>query len=93
MFLRVGSWSVTRAAHEREHLGGVRVARGAVGGFEVEPQQRLGVARPQVEPPVAEVDGEPVEPVLLGVARTSPATRSITASGSSTRVLISPLCT
>ena len=44
------------------------VARGAVGGFEVEAQQRLGVARTQVEPPVADVDGEAVEPVLLGVA-------------------------
>ena len=54
------SWPRTRA----EHLGRVRVARRRVGGFEVEPQQRLGVARPQVEPPVAAVDGEPVEPVL-----------------------------
>ena len=78
------------AADEREHLGGARVARGAVGRFEVEPQQRFGVARPQVEPPVAEVDGETVEAVLLGVARRRAATCSMTASGSSTRVLISP---
>ena len=56
-----------RAAHDREHFGGALVARGAVGGFEVEPQERLGVARPQVEPPVADVDGEAVEPVLLRV--------------------------
>src|SRR5207247_8205750 len=55
-------------AHEREHFGGVNLAAGGVARFEVEPQQRLGVARPQVEPPVAEVDGEPVEPVLLRAA-------------------------
>ena len=35
--------------------------------LEVQPQQRLGVGRPQVEPPVAEVDGEAVEAVLVGV--------------------------
>ena len=36
-----------------EHLGGVRVARRSVGRLEVQAQQRLGVARTQVEPPVA----------------------------------------
>ena len=62
----------------------------AVGGLEVEAQQRLGVRRPQVEPPVAAVDGEPVEAVLVAGRRTRPATRSMTASGSSTSELISP---
>ena len=65
--------------HEREHLVGVPVARGTVARLEVEAEQRLGVARAQVEPPVAEVDGEPVEAVLLGVDENSAATRSITA--------------
>ena len=46
----------------------MRVARGAVVGFEVEPEQRLGVARTEVEPPVAHVDGEAVEPILHAVA-------------------------
>ena len=36
-------------------------------GFEVEAQQRLGVRRPQVEPPGVELDGEPVEAVLAAV--------------------------
>ena len=40
------------------------VALVACAGLEVEAQQRLGVGRPQVEPPVAEVDGEPVEAIL-----------------------------
>ena len=51
-------------------------------GLEVEAQQRLGVRRPQVEPPLAEVDGEAVEAVLLDTRRTGAATRSITARGS-----------
>ena len=44
----------------------------------------------QVEPPVAEVDGEAVEAVLLRADEYAAATRSMTAAGSSTRVLISP---
>ena len=42
--------------------------------LEVESEQRLGVRRPQVEPPVAEVDGEAVEAVLGvgGVGRGHP---------------------
>jgi len=36
--------------------------------LEVQPQQRLGVGGTQVEPPVAAVDGEPVEAVLGGIA-------------------------
>ena len=75
---------------EGPHLGDVGVARGAGGGFEVEPQQRLGVGRAEVEPPVAEVDGETVDAVLGGTRRRPPATRSMTPAGSSTVVLISP---
>ena len=41
------------------------VALVAVGCFQVEPQQGLGVGRPQVEPPRAAIDGETVEVVLL----------------------------
>ena len=43
-------------------LGGVRRRLG-VGCLDVEPEQRLGVGRAQVEPPVAAVDGQPVEAV------------------------------
>ena len=42
--------------------------RGAVVGFEVEPEQRLGVARTEIEPPVAHVDREAVETILHAVA-------------------------
>src|SRR4051812_46821763 len=37
-------------------------------GFHVQSQQRLGVARPHVEPPVVELYRQPVEPVLPPVA-------------------------
>src|SRR4029077_19486839 len=50
--------SVCLAGEEVEDLGGVLAARRLVGGFQVEAQERLGVAGPQVEPPVAVVDGE-----------------------------------
>ena len=57
-----------QAVDEGEDLGDVRVAHVAASRrFEVEAEQRLGVRRPQVEPPVAEVDGEAVEAVLVGV--------------------------
>ena len=55
------------APHEREHFCGVSFARCDVGRFEVQPQQRFGVARPEVEPPVAAVDGQSVEAVLFVV--------------------------
>ena len=61
-----------------------------VGRFEVQAQQRLGVARAQVEPPVTEIDREPVEPILFARRRRRRRPRSITAAGSSTRRLISP---
>src|SRR4051794_1832119 len=44
----------------------VLVARLPSGGLEVQPQQRLGVRRAQVEPPVGEVHRQPVETVLVG---------------------------
>ena len=49
-----------------EHL----VSHGGHGGcvfrLDVEPQQRLGVGRPQVEPPITTIDGEAVETILFG---------------------------
>src|SRR4051812_30108256 len=52
---------------EVQHLFGVSIARELIRRLDVQPQERLGVARPQVEPPVAGVDGQPVEPVLVAV--------------------------
>jgi hypothetical protein len=43
-----------------------------VGSLEVEAQEGLGVARTQVEPPRAGVDGEAVETVLRLVAYAAP---------------------
>ena len=40
-------------------------------GFEVEAEQRLGVRRPEVEPPRVELDGQPVEVVLAAVGVSS----------------------
>src|SRR4051812_3687003 len=54
-------------ADEGEHLFGVSIARDGVRRLDVQPQQRLGVAGSQVEPPVARVDGQAVEPVLVTV--------------------------
>ena len=73
-----------------EHLGGVSVAREPVGCLEVEAQQRLGVARPQVEPPVARVDGEPVEAVLVARRRTPRRPARSPRAGRRRVVLISP---
>ena len=56
------------------------VAVVAVGGLEVESQQRLGVRRAQVEPPRAAVDGEPVEAVLVEYVENSSLTSSMTAA-------------
>ena len=39
-----------------EHLVEVLLAGSFIGRLEVQPQERLGVRGPQVEPPVAEVD-------------------------------------
>ena len=61
-------------------------------GLDVEPQQRLGVGRPQVVPPVAVVHGQAVEPVD-GAARRPPRGRPPPRRrppGSATSVLISP---
>ena len=44
----------------------VALALGGVPRLEIEPQERLGVRRAQVEPPVAELDCDPVEVVDLG---------------------------
>ena len=46
-------------------LGDMRIARRGVRGLEVEPEQGLGIGRAQVEPPVAAVDGQPIESVLV----------------------------
>src|SRR5918995_172775 len=48
-------------------LGHVLVARRPGRRLQVEPQQRLGVGGAEVEPPVAVVDREAVDPVLGGV--------------------------
>ena len=77
-------------ADERKQFGHMLVAFVAGRRFEVQPQQRLGVRRAQVEPPGAAVDREPVE-AIAGRPANSSATRSMTAVGSSTWVLISPL--
>ena len=45
------SGTPSSGGEQGEHLGHVAVARLAGRGFEVESQQRLGVRRPQVEPP------------------------------------------
>ena len=74
---------------EGEDLGDVRVALGPGRGFEVEAQQRLGVRRAQVEPPVPRSTVSPSSR-SWSASGNAPATRSITASGSSTLVLISP---
>jgi len=42
----------------------VFLARRRVGRFQVQPQQRFGVARSEVEPPRPSIDREPVEPIL-----------------------------
>ena len=65
-----------------------------VGRLDVEPEQGLGVGRPQVEPPVAPVHGQAVQPVggpsAPPAASTSAAMSSTAWAGSSTTVLISP---
>ena len=71
-------------------LSDVLFALGAGSGFEVEAQQWFGVRRPQVEPPVAEIDGEAVEPILLGIVETRRPPARSRRRGSSTLVLISP---
>src|SRR5205823_2364834 len=64
-----GPWvpsAFLEALDEVEDLGGVSVALLAGAGLQVEPQQRLGVRWPKVEPPVIQVDGETVETILHG---------------------------
>ena len=75
---------------QREHFGSVTSTRFVVRGLEVEAQERLRVARAQVEPPVAEVDREPVEPILLGVRVGRGDLVDPERQGPSTRELISP---
>ena len=73
------------------------VAQGRHGGLggrlHVQPQQRLGVGRPHVEPPVAGRDGEPVELVGADPGRPAKAslTRAVASAWSATSELISPL--
>src|SRR5579862_130863 len=52
-----------RAAYEAEHLVPDRGHRYLVRGLDVQPQQRLGVGRAEVEPPAVACDGHPVEVV------------------------------
>src|ERR1700759_889285 len=49
------------AADQPQHLVPQRFHGGLVGGFDVQPQQWLGVGRPQVEPPVRGLHGQPVQ--------------------------------
>ena len=42
-------------------------AAGPVRGLHIEPHERLGIGGPDVEPPVPEVDRQPVQAGLFGV--------------------------
>ena len=53
------------AADHGEHVVAQRLHRRAVRGLDVEPEQRLGVGRAQVEPPGRRLDGHAVEVVDL----------------------------
>src|SRR5450759_209225 len=66
IFTRSPSASGTRniggtTAHDTQHLGTDLGQGNVIASFDVEPQQRLSVGRPQVEPPVLARNGKPVE--------------------------------
>ena len=73
------------------------VSQGGHGGFgvrlDVEPEQRLGVGRPHVEPPVPVLTVSPSSSSVLTPGRPAKAclTRSVAAAWSATSELISPL--
>src|SRR6185436_20638920 len=62
--------SVFGLAEQAHDLFAAPIAQGRAGGFEVQPEQRLGVAGAHVEPPpllvaeIAEFDGDAVELIL-----------------------------
>ncbi len=89
------SGSLVLVGHEREDPVAQTRHRVHVGGLDVQPQQRLGVGRSQVEPPVrrprpaGRPDADSVRPASPAKAAS---TVSIAAASSATAVLTSPDC-